>query len=181
MRLLPGTMIETQVGDCRQILNPIFLTGGITLSQLSTITGLEPHTVQNWIKRKYIASPVNKKYSQNQLCRIIMINMLKDVFTIDEVCGLFDYLNLPIIKGDGNPIGEDEIYHYFTAILFQINGEIDMFDRTVNEVVNGFEEPQKGCKKRLVELLEIMVSAYLSYSYKQKASLLYRSAIFRGD
>ncbi len=181
MNHLPGTRIETQDTGCKNLFGAIFLTGGITLSQLSNITGLEAHTVQNWIKRRYATPPINKKYNQDQLCRIIIINMLKEVFSIDEVCSLIDYVNLPNIKGDDNSVSESEIYFHFTEVLFRLNNDISNLGSSINEALKSFDSTPNGERKRLTEVLEIMVSGYLAYSYKQKAALLYRSTIFRGD
>jgi len=46
----PGTTIEVlslQKGSSRTLFNGIFATGGITLSQVSNMTGLEPYLIQN--------------------------------------------------------------------------------------------------------------------------------------
>ncbi len=181
MKHLPGTMIETRGSEYKNIFNSIFLTGGITLSQLSNITGLEAHTIQNWVKRKYLSAPINKKYSQNQLCRVIIINMLKEVFSIDEVCSLMDYINIYKANERQNFICESNTYFYFTDALFHLNDDIENLDKSIEWALKGYVETQKGEQKRLADVLEIMISAYISYSYKQKASLLYRSKIFRGE
>ena len=48
---LPGTTIEVSAvtkGISRTLFGGIFAAGGITLSQVSVMTGLEPYDVQNW-------------------------------------------------------------------------------------------------------------------------------------
>ena len=55
----------------------MFLAGGIVRSQVSAVTGLESHMIQNWVKRGFLSNPVNKRYSCRQFCRIAIINMLK--------------------------------------------------------------------------------------------------------
>ena len=37
-------------------------TGGITLSQLTEMTGLEGTTIQNWVKRGWVSKTIGKKY-----------------------------------------------------------------------------------------------------------------------
>ncbi len=181
MRHLPGTKIEIQGNEYRSIFDAIFLTGGITLSQLSNITGLEAHTVQNWVKRKYITAPVGKKYNQNQLCRIIIINVLKEVFAFDDACSLIGYVNL-LNKDDGlGYIDESELYFRFVEVLFNLDNENEDIEVSILKVFADFVDNGKGNKKRFLEVLEIMVSAYISYNSKQKATILYRSIVFHGN
>ena len=59
MQNLPGTVLPTE--DITQgfgVLHPsIRATNGLTLAQVCTITGLEQSTIQNWIKRGWVAIP----------------------------------------------------------------------------------------------------------------------------
>ena len=48
-----------------EAIRPAFVvTGGLMLSQVVEMTGLGSSTIQNWIKRGWIMSPVDKKYSE---------------------------------------------------------------------------------------------------------------------
>ena len=54
--ILPGTVVETDTRDAEHvqaILSPMFLAGGMVLSQVASITGLEPYIIQNWVKRGF--------------------------------------------------------------------------------------------------------------------------------
>ena len=80
--ILPGTVLEMDRGEADQAeakISSLFLAGGVVLSQVTDLTGLEPYTVQNWVKRGFLPPPVRKRYSRRQLCRIININMLKSL------------------------------------------------------------------------------------------------------
>ncbi len=179
MKFLPGTTIESNVKDCTQILNSIFLTGGITLSQVATITGLEAHTIQNWVKRKYIAPPINKKYDINQLCKMITINLLKDVFSMDDICNLSTYLNAPLNRLNEPPITDSELYFYFIEMVSRLNGDAKNIEKAIMLVLSDFTEPRVGTKKRLEEILAVMARAHLSVKHKQKALMLYKATITR--
>ena len=77
----PGTTIETlsiYKNSSKTLFEGIFAAGGITMSQISNMTGLEPYLIQNWVKRKFLSSPVKKLYSSEQFARILIINMLRD-------------------------------------------------------------------------------------------------------
>ena len=96
LAMLPGTTIETELANIsavEQIFTPMFIPGGLVLSQVAEITGLAPYTIQNWVKRGFLTPPENKKYSKEQLCRIILINALKDVLQIEAVLELIRYCN----------------------------------------------------------------------------------------
>ena len=59
--ILPGTVLQANRAEAEKVpqqLEALFFGGGITLSQVTAITGLEAHTVQNWVKRGFLTSPV---------------------------------------------------------------------------------------------------------------------------
>ncbi len=94
--ILPGTVLAadtTQDDAADRIFTPMFLTGGLVLSQVAQITGLESYTIQNWVKRGFLAPPQNKKYTRRQLSRIILINMLKSAIPMEQICRLLSYVN----------------------------------------------------------------------------------------
>ena len=67
---LPGTIIdfsEQAEENAFSLIEPILtVTGGITLSQLSALTGLQGSTIQNWIKRGWVSATTDKKYTERQ-------------------------------------------------------------------------------------------------------------------
>ena len=70
---IPGTVLQAPRQEAAHIpeqFRSMFLAGGIVLSQVSAITGLENYTVQNWVKRGFLTPPQNKRYTLRQLCRI---------------------------------------------------------------------------------------------------------------
>ena len=64
---LPGTTLSLNRSEADQVGNlfqSMFLAGGLTLSQVSSITGLEPYAIQNWVKRGFLAPPQRKRYDK---------------------------------------------------------------------------------------------------------------------
>lgn len=93
--LIPGTALakSLQTGESAfAAIEPILTaTGGLTLAQVEGLTGLNGSTIQNWVKRGWVAAPVGKRYGRRQLMRIILINMLRAVMkwkTSSPLCAI---------------------------------------------------------------------------------------------
>ena len=176
---LPGTQIEADFSDPRNlkiIFTGIFASGGLLLSQVSAMSGIELHTIQNWVKRGYCSSPVNKKYTERQFCRLIIINMLKDVMHINDATTLLSKINGHLDDESDDMISDADLYAYFVysiCELFQSGGipsETEI-KAAVKNAVKEYKEPFAGGAKRLEKVLRIMVYAYFSKEFQKKALL----------
>ena len=117
--ILPGTVLvadTTQDDAADRIFTPMFLTGGLVLSQVAQITGLESYTIQNWVKRGFLAPPQNKKYTRRQLSRIILINMLKSAIPMEQICRLLSYVNGQLDDESDDIIDDSHLYQYFLLL-----------------------------------------------------------------
>ena len=80
MEFLPGSVIkfeqEDRLNAFGKFTTVLTATNGITFSQLQDITGLSGSTIQNWIKRGWVVNPVDKRYGEVHLARILLINMV---------------------------------------------------------------------------------------------------------
>ena len=59
-KTLPGTTIAVDWNrpeEAETLLNSLFLAGGLMLSQVASLTGLEPYVIQNWVRRGFVAPP----------------------------------------------------------------------------------------------------------------------------
>ena len=57
-KTLPGTTIAVDWNrpeEAETLLNSLFLAGGLMLSQVASLTGLEPYVIQNWVRRGFVA------------------------------------------------------------------------------------------------------------------------------
>lgn len=169
VRGLPGTTIQTSLqsaGEARSLLDNIFMAGGLVLSQVSGLTGLEPYIIQNWIKRGFLAPPEHKKYSKRQFCRIATINMLRDVLQIEKITGLLSYINGRLDDESDDIIDDSELYFYYIDAILAMErpaAGVNIGERVrsaVENAVAGFSEPFPGAKRRLVKTLEVMVYAH---------------------
>ena len=70
--ILPGTVLRANAEDAdhvESLFQPMFLAGGMVLSQVSSITGLEPYIIQNWVKRGFLTPPQCKRYTLRRFLR----------------------------------------------------------------------------------------------------------------
>ena len=177
MNLLPGTLIETGKladGDSRRIFDNIFSCGGLMLSQVCNMTGLEAHTVQNWVKRRYVSNPKGRMYDVDQFSRLVIINMLKQSLQLDSIVKLLSYINGQLDNKADDMITDAELYHKFVSLLLKLNGlnNVELIKKTAQEVASDYVEPIAGAKSRLCMVLVIMAQSYFSSELKKQAELL---------
>jgi DNA-binding transcriptional MerR regulator len=171
---LPGTMIQldrSEVGQIGKVFDSMFLTGGMTLSQVCSLTGLEAYMVQNWVKRGFLTSPSRKRYSLEQVCRIININMLKSILPMERICGLLSYVNGHLDDESDDIILDSKLYFIFVRLAVRAR-ELDDRDacrRIIEEELEGYTEPVPGAKERVVRALEIMLTAWLAAKMRAAA------------
>ncbi len=175
--ILPGTVLEAGVEDAARVeglFQPMFLAGGMVLSQVSSITGLEPYIIQNWVKRGFLAPPQNKRYTLRQLCRILNINMLKGVLPMERICGLLTYINGQLDDESDDTIDDSQLYFMFVRLAVQAK-ELDKnksWAPAVEEVLRDYQEPIPGARERIAKVLRIMLIAYVAARMKEEAEAL---------
>lgn len=174
---MPGTVLSVQretEGSGEQLLRAMFLGGDVSLAQVANITGLEPYTVQNWVKRGFLTPPVRKKYSLDQLCRIININMLRGVFTLERTCGLIGYINGQLNDNSDDIIGDAELYFMFIALAARAQQltRPEACERILAEMLRDYSEPYPGAKERVSNTLKVMLTAYLAAKMRTSADAM---------
>ena len=162
---LPGTILTVDRDNAQYVeqqFSSMFLGGGIVLSQVSGITGLEPYTVQNWVKREFLPPPDHKRYNMNQLCRIITINMLKKVLPMEQICGLLTYINGDLDDDSDDLIDDSQLYFLFVRLAsnFSTMQNPAGRDAAIDRALEDYREPVLGAKKRVENVLRIMLTAW---------------------
>ena len=88
-RYIPGTVVDrTKMNGAagESFLDKVFyITEGIMLTQVREITGIDGTTLQNWLKRGWVASPKGKYYTKEHLARILLIAMMRDTMQLARV------------------------------------------------------------------------------------------------
>ena len=178
--IIPGTVLQANRAEAEKIpqqLEALFFGGGITLSQVTAITGLEAHTVQNWVKRGFLTSPVGKKYSLRQLCRILNINMLKSALAMEDICGLLTYINGQLDDESDDLIDDSALYFMFVRLAARVR-ELDEpaeRDRILDEMLTDYQEPVPGARQRVKQVLRIMLTAWVASRMRQEAERMLKN------
>ncbi len=164
--LLPGTMIsvsQSHLEDVDQVFRPMFLSGGLQLRQVVGLLGTEAHTVQNWVKRGFVDSPVKKFYDQERFVRLALLNYYKDVFSLEEIILLL------------NMVRQDSMV-YSALCLLLAHSPIDpiraetKFNEMIEEAMSARSfDYKKTSKEQVRRLLTILYTAHLSIVLKREA------------
>ena len=173
MWTIPGTVLHADRAEATHIsqqLEALFFGGGITLSQVTSITGLEAYTVQNWVKRGFLTSPVGKRYTLRQLCRILNINMLRGAMPIERICRLLSHVNGQLDDESDDMIDDSQLYFMFVKLAVRMK---ELYDpKTAEEMLEtylaDYEEPVPGAKDRVRDVLRIMLTAWLAARMMQE-------------
>ena len=174
---IPGTVLQIsreEANHIPELFGSMFLAGGIVLSQVSGITGLEPYTVQNWVKRGFLVPPEKKRYTLRQLCRIININMLKGVLPMERICGLLGYINGQLNDESDDVIDDSQLYFMFVTLaahVREIAGEQER-EQFLEKVMASYQEPVPGAAEKVRQVLRVMLTAWVAAGMQQQAEAL---------
>ena len=175
---IPGTTLEGLRSNADRtdgLFQSMFLAGGLTLSQVASITGLEPYAIQNWVKRGYLSPPQHKRYDLEQVCRIININMLKGALPLDRVCQLMTYINGSLSDESDDIIDDTVLYFMFVRLAARARtlDSTEDWNEALDEVMEGYAEPFPGAREKIVKVLRIMLTAWIATRMRQEAEKMF--------
>lgn len=167
---IPGTTIQAERNKANEVghlFSPMFLTGGLTLGQVSSLSGLEPYAIQNWVKRGFLAPPKAKRYDIDQVCRILTINMLKSILPLERITYLLAYINGELDDTSDDIILDSTLYFMFVELASRArdvgNGSWEV---EIDRVTASYDEPYDGARARVSAVLRVMVTAWIASSLK---------------
>ena len=172
--ILPGTTLEGLRSNADRtdgLFQSMFLAGGLTLSQVCQITGLESYTVQNWVKRGFLSNPIAKRYNMEQVCRILNINILKETLPLEQIVKLMAYLNSNLTDESDDLVDDTMLYFFFVRLAARARyiGGQQTWDDALEEVTASYVEPVPGAREKLEKVLKIMLTAWVSGRIKIEA------------
>lgn len=171
---IPGTTLVDSRDAADQIENlflSLFLAGGLTLSQVASVTGVESHTIQNWVKRGFLAPPRGKKYDLEQLCRIINLNLLKGSLSLEQGCSLMTYINGCLADESDDLVPDSRLYFMFVRLAArarQVGGDREWED-ALQEITADYREPVPGARDKLIRVLRIMLTVWAANTLRSAA------------
>ena len=171
---IPGTTLEGLRNNADRtdgLFQSMFLAGGLTLSQVASVTGLEPYTIQNWVKRGFLSPPRNKRYDMEQVCRIININLLKGTLPLEQICSLMAYLNGDLTDESDDLVDDTMLFFLFVRLAARARylGGDKTWDEALEEITADYKEPIPGARAKLIKVLKIMLTAWVAGRIKAEA------------
>ena len=171
---IPGTAIRGSRADVEASIRQIegmFLGGGMIRSQLASVSGVEAHDIQNWVKRGFLSNPVNKRYSIQQFSRIVTINMLRSAMTMDKICSLLTYVNGELDDESDDLIDDTVLYFMFLRLAARARhiGGTESWEVAIADILKDYVEPVPGAKKRIDQVLRIMLTAWIGVQTIRRA------------
>lgn len=172
--IIPGTTLtgEREKADSIEgLFQSLFLAGGLTLSQVASITGLEPYTIQNWVKRGFLPPPQGKRYDMEQVCRLININILKGNMPLEQIIHLMSYLNGSLTDESDDLVDDTMLLFFFVKLASRARyiGGSKAWDDALAEITADYQEPVPDARQKLIRVLKIMLTVWCANMLRQEA------------
>lgn len=172
--------IELEIINFESIRPAFAATGGLMLSQVVEITGVGGSTIQNWIKRGWIPSPVEKKYGERQVARILIVDMLRKSMQLENIVKLMECVNGNVEDQSDDIIKDADLYMYIYNIIKRIkpleNFTISRLDEIIREEIDDYDGPGadytgnvSDTAGRLHDALRIIILTYISSELRKNA------------
>ena len=178
---LPGTniLVEKLTQEAvRQTLENIFGGGGLVLSQVTALGNMELYSVQNWVKRGFVSSPVQKRYTKRQFCRLVIINMLRECMTISDITALLSYINGVLSDESDDMVSDDVLYEGFVTLLSKTEcTDAAIVQKAAEQVTKAYAPKISGASERFTQVLCIMYFAYRAALLKSESEIRLKSCI----
>ena len=175
--IIPGTTLagqRDQADSVENLFQPLFLAGGLTLSQVASITGLEPYTIQNWVKRGFLPPPRNKRYDMEQFCRLVNMNILKGNMPLEQIIHLMSYLNGSLSDESDDLVDDTMLFFLFVKLASRARyiGGSKAWDDALEEITADYQEPVPGAREKLIKVLKIMLTVWCANMLKNQAEAM---------
>lgn len=177
LQMVPGTVLPWTDGlhqNAFAVLSPVLaVTKGLTLSQLRELTGLEGSTIQNWVKRGWVESPSGKRYGEQQIVRIVIINMLRGAMQLDKIIALMAYINGHVDDRSDDIIPDRELFSLLCAVIYEADRMHSTDRQVISSIIEGrlsdYHAPNAEAKQKLERAVLCMVLGFISAEIKKQA------------
>ena len=181
LKTVPGTVLPWTDGlqqNAFAVLSPVLaVTKGLTLSQLRELTGLEGSTIQNWVKRGWVERPTGKRYGEQQIVRIVIINMLRNSMQLDKIIALMTYINGQVDDRSDDIIPDRELFSLLCAVIYDADAQQTTDREKLAEIIEQhltqYQGPNADSKEKLERAVLCMVLGYVASELKKQADAEY--------
>ena len=181
-KIQPGSPDDKGFAKIEMLLEA---TGGLSLSQVCAVTGLEGSTIQNWVKRGWVEHPVGKRYEEIHIARILIINALKECIKLEHIAQLMSYVNGKSQDGSEAIIKESTLYNYLCEALKQ-SGQTDDHSKSgvetvINNVIKDYSDPNPDSRIRIRKALTLMIFACVCTDVKRRVDAMMGQILIEVD
>ncbi len=177
MNYIPGTALEfnkVAKDDCFSLIAPLLtVTKGLTLAQVRELTGLETSTIQNWIKRGWVKNPEEKRYGEEQVMRIILINMMRGSMQMEQIAFLMSYINGSVEDRSDDILPDRELFNILCSTIYDCENsavyDSEKLDAVIEKNIKNTNFRDDISKRKLRTSLRAMVLAILSTRMRDMA------------
>ena len=174
---IPGTALPFNISaaeNCYSLISPLLtVTKGLTLSQVTELTGLETSTIQNWVKRGWVKNPEGKRYGEEQVMRIILINMMRGSMQLEQIAFLMAYINGSVEDRADDILPDRDLFNVLCNIIYicEQSSALDMehLDKIIENQIEKTKINDVISAKKLKTALRAMVLAFLSTQIRDMA------------
>lgn len=177
LETIPGTVLKFNsavADDCYSVIAPLLtVTKGLTLAQVRELTGLESSTIQNWVKRGWVKNPKEKRYGEEQLMRIVLINMMRGSMQLEQIAFLMSYINGSVEDRSDDILPDRELFNILCSIIYICEqnsiSDTQYLDRVIDAQLEKAKISDAISQKKLRTALRAMVLAILSTQMRELA------------
>lgn len=185
MEFIPGTTLlfnSVASEDCFSLIAPLLtVTKGLTLAQVKELTGLETSTIQNWIKRGWVKNPTEKRYGEEQVMRIILINMMRGSMQMEQIAFLMSYINGSVEDRSDDILPDRELFNILCNIIYQCEqksiSDTGYLEKVIESQITKTQISDSALQNKLKTALYAMVLAIFSTRMRDLAQAAYMQLI----
>lgn len=179
-KTLPGTVLDRREVDGLSgiaFLRHLFIgTDGVMMATIRNISGIDTSTLQNWVKRGWVANSTQRHYNMEQVAHILIINMLRSCMQLEHIAFIIRYINGDVADTSDDIIADSSLYDYICRILDSMENRgvcvLETVREIIKEVISDYREPIAGAKERLERALEVIVTTHCAATVKGYADRL---------
>ena len=118
--------------------------------------------------------PVNMRYSMEQMCRLLNINILRGTMPLEQILTLMAYLNGDLADESDDLVDDTMLYFFFVSLAARARyiGGTQTWDDALIQATESYTEPVPGAREKLVKVLKVMLTIWCANALKAQAEAM---------